>query len=321
MPTAYKSPFLRWRNLLIAVLLLFALYVLVPQLSVFSSSWHLLSQARLSWLVLAIIATLLTYFFAALTYCLLAFYRLHYLEVVTVEFAAMLINRLLPAGVGALGANYTYLRHRQHNTTQAATVIAVNNILGLFGHFLIVVFIIVSSSAANQKLILSSERHGLGVLWLVLTIVLMILCIAFVVARHRVLMLLRNIALQLRNYSKRPLRILAALISSMLLTSANIFCFHFCANALGVHLSLIATVIIFTIGLSAGTVTPTPGGLGGFEAGLVAAFLVYGVASSPALAIALLYRLVSYWLMLVFGASAFMICVRRQLFQMTMPLA
>ena len=57
--------------------------------------------------------------------------------------------------------------------------------------------------------------------------------------------------------------------------------------------------------------TPTPGGLGGVEAGLVAGLVAYRVASADALAAVLVYRLVSYWLMLAIGAAAFVIAERR----------
>jgi len=84
--------------------------------------------------------------------------------------------------------------------------------------------------------------------------------------------------------------------------------------ALGVHLPFIVVVLIFSFGLSTGTVTPTPGGLGGFEAGLTAGFVAYHVGSASALAIALLFRLISYWLMLAIGALAFTVSERKHLF-------
>ncbi|MFI5271393.1 MAG: flippase-like domain-containing protein, partial [Candidatus Saccharimonadales bacterium] len=72
---------------------------------------------------------------------------------------------------------------------------------------------------------------------------------------------------------------------------------------------------IFTLGISTGTITPTPGGLGGFEAGLFAGFVAFHVPVAPALAIALLYRLISYWLALGIGLLAFIEVQRNHLFE------
>jgi uncharacterized protein (TIRG00374 family) len=91
----------------------------------------------------------------------------------------------------------------------------------------------------------------------------------------------------------------------MSLTLFNVLCLEYSAAAVGIHLSFITYFIIFTIGAGARNITPTPGGLGGFEAGLVGGFIAYGINSDDALAAALLFRLVSFWLPLVLGLISF----------------
>lgn len=49
----------------------------------------------------------------------------------------------------------------------------------------------------------------------------------------------------------------------------------------------------------------------GAEAGLVAGFVAYGIPADRALAIALLYRFLTYWLPLLPGFVAFVIVQRR----------
>ncbi len=303
------------RNLIIAGVFLLALYVMLPQLSLFHKSWHILGKTRLLWLLFAVIATLLTYFFAALTYKLLAFLRLRYFEVLPVQFAAMLFNRLLPAGVGALGANFAYLRHRRHSKSQAATVVATNNLLGIIGNSLIIIVVLILSSAYSRQLVFNSERRNLTTIWIIVSAIVLAAVLIFLFARRRAIKLLNQIIEQVKKYARSPQKLIMALVSSMLLTSANILCFHFCISALHMHLSVISTILVFTIGVGAGTITPTPGGLGGFEAGMVAGLLAYNVSTDSALAITLLYRLVSYWLMLFIGFGAFIYCQHRQLFK------
>ena len=302
------------RQVLLALLFILALYVLLPQLSIFRNSWHLLGNLKLVWTLTAVGLTITTYLLAALTYCLLAPLRLRYHEVVVVQFAAMLVNRLLPAGVGALGANYAYLRHKRHGTTQAASVVAVNNLLGIVGHALIVMVVLALSSEYSRHLAAGSEHKIKSVAEVIAGVVIAVVLIGLVFSRRHLKRLLATIGSQIAVYERRPWRLSGALLSSMLLTACNVLCLYSCMLAIGVHLPLIVVMLIFTFGLSTGTVTPTPGGLGGFEAGLTAGFVAYHIGSGSALAIALLFRLITYWLMLLVGIVAFIMSQRKHVF-------
>jgi uncharacterized membrane protein YbhN (UPF0104 family) len=302
------------RQLIIVLLFVLALYVLLPQLSTFRDSWQLLRHLNTGWVAGAVALVLLTYLFAALTYVLLAFRRLRYHEVVGIQFAATAINRLLPAGIGALGANYAYLRHRRHTATEAATVVAVNNLLGIIGHATIVLVTLALASKYSRHLAAGSEHKIKIALEIIIGIGIIGLVVGLGFRRTRFRRTLTRVISQIGQYKQRPGRLGGALLSSMALTLGNVLCLYSCMLALGVHLPLIVVVLIFTFGLSTGAVTPTPGGLGGFEAGLVAGFVAYNVSGASGLAIALLFRLVSYWLMLLVGTVALIVAQQKHLF-------
>jgi uncharacterized membrane protein YbhN (UPF0104 family) len=295
------------------VVVVIGLYVIVPQLGNFRSSWHLLSHPKLLWLAGAIALTAATYLAAAATYFLLAFRSLRYAELLLMQLAAMFINRLLPAGIGGLGANYTYFRHHHQTDAQAVTMVTVNNVFGLLGHgLLLAVTLLVAGGSARDITLGHTHLASIGKIVGVIVVVLVVIGAAF--GRQRLIKFLHSIGRQLLSYRQRPGRLLAALGSSMVLTLCNVLSLYCCAVALGVHLAFAPILLIFTFGVGVGTVAPTPGGLGGFEAGLVGGLVAYHVASSTALAVALLYRLVSYWLALAVGAICFAIAQRRQLF-------
>jgi uncharacterized membrane protein YbhN (UPF0104 family) len=301
------------RYLLLAALLALTLYVLVPQLTDFKSSWHLLRHPVFSWTLAAIGLSAMTYFAAAATYCLLAFRPLRYGQTVLVQLAGMFINRLLPGGIGALGANYAYLHRSRHSAVRAASVVAINNLLGAAGHGLLLLGSLLVFS--SQMAITPRHSQFAGLLTTaVIGAALLVAALALIFGWQKFAPKAAEIRSQLLSYRRRPWRLPAALTSSLALTLCNVLCLACCALALGVHLPFIVILLIFSFGLGAGTATPTPGGLGGFEAGLAAAFIAYHVASPTALAIALLYRFVSYWLPLPAGAAAFVIAQKRQLF-------
>jgi uncharacterized protein (TIRG00374 family) len=291
-----------------------ALYVVIPQIGSFRSSWEQLSHLQIVWAIMAIGLTCYSYLAAAGTYYYLAFKPLKYAQLVLIEVAAMFINRLLPAGIGALSTNYSYLRRRGHSQAQSATMIAANNLIGIMGHLLVIVIALVSAagqikfhhfwqswSLEHLTIVAILLSAGLGLVW-------------WKFGRHRLRQAVLSLRQPLITYRKHPLKLLGALLTSISLTVGNVLCLAACAYALSVHLPFVAVLLIFSLGVGAGTVTPTPGGLGGFEAGLFAGFVAYGVASPTALALALLYRLISYWLPLVLGALAFLVAQRQKLF-------
>lgn len=302
------------RYLLLVILLLVGLYVLLPQFGQFRSSWHLLSRPDAAWTVAAVGLTSFTYVAAATTYVFLAFKPLVYGQTLLVQLAAMFINRLLPGGLGALGANYAYLRQRRHTAAQATTTVAVNNLLGFIGHSLLVA---VALALSASRVMAGPPGHGQA--WvtaakLIVAAAALIVVLGLVFGRRRLWRFLATVQKDMLSYRQRPWALAGALGSSIFLTLGNVLCLAACALALGVHLPFVILLLIFSLGIGAGTATPTPGGLGGFEAGLTAGFIAYHVAGPPALATALLYRLVSYWLLLPAGALALAVCQKQRLF-------
>jgi uncharacterized membrane protein YbhN (UPF0104 family) len=302
------------RQVLLLAFMVAAVYVLLPQLGDFRSSWGLLEEADAGLAALAILCTASTFAAGAGTYCFLAFRRLSYPRTLLVQMAATFVNRLLPAGIGALGANYLYLRHERHTAAQAVTVAGMNNLVGLVGHALVAASILLAY-AGNE--LAPSGWHGpdpSSIARWGLLVGLVLLVAAAVLGRGRLSRTLKGVRKQLMSYSRRPSHVAGALSTSLALTLANISSLFFCAMALDIHLPFATIMLIFTLGLGAGSAVPTPGGLGGFEAGLAAGFVGYGIDPATALAAALLYRLVSYWLPLVAGAGAFVAGGRRGLF-------
>jgi glycosyltransferase 2 family protein len=298
------------QSLLVTGLFVVALYVILPQLAAFRSSRHLLLHPEAPWIILAIGLTGLTYLAAAATYGLLAFKPLRYPTTVITQLAAMFVNRLLPSGLGALGISYAYLRRMGHNSIQAGSVVAINNLLGVVGNALLagLTLALAGSSA------LPGYNRALGfIIKVVLAGLVLAIGLALVLRRRRVNKTMLEIRRDIISYRQRRARLAAALLSSIVLTLANVLCLACCAQALGVNLPFAAALIVFSFGIGASTAIPTPGGLGGFEAGLTAGIAAYHVAGPTALAIALLYRLVSYWLPLVPGGAALIICQRRRL--------
>ena len=75
-------------------------------------------------------------------------------------------------------------------------------------------------------------------------------------------------------------------------------------KAFGVDVSLAVVVQGFFVGMVA-NLLPLPGGVGGVDAGLVGAFVIFGLPASVVFPAVLVYRLIAFWLPLVPGVIAF----------------
>jgi uncharacterized protein (TIRG00374 family) len=294
-----------------ALLLVIVLYVVVPQLHIFRDSLRQLHHIVYGRLLLAVTAVAVTFFLGAAVYKLLAFKRLPYGRTVTAQLASNFINRLLPAGLGGIGANYRYLRAQKHSSAQAASVVTANNGLGLVGHGLLVVVLVTLYHAhAAPYHMAASLGYGL----LIIAILGLLLFLALPRIRRQILRGLVELRHQLGYYRTRPVSVTAALALQICLTLSNVTSFWLCVLAVHGSISFVAALIVFTIGFGIGGATPTPGGIGGVEAGLVAGLVAYHLTSPSALAAVLVYRLISYWLPLVISGAAFAYALRHHYF-------
>ena len=308
MTEAKPSAISRHKNWLTLGMAVLILYVILPHIGAFHASTTLLRHVRPGEVALAVVFAYLTYVAAAGTYSLLAFHKLHYFRTIAIELSGMFLNRLIPAGLGNIGVNYRYLRQNKHSGPEAGSVVAVNNTLGFVGHMLLLSFLLLTVSIPSMNLRLHASS------WIVTAAGLtgiVLLAVVFSRFNARVRKSLNDFFRQVYMFRRRPLRLLAAMVTSISLTLSNVTALLLCVHAYGFSINFLTALIVFTFGLALGTATPTPGGLGGYEAGLVAGLVAYDFSSAQALAIVLTYRLITYWLALLTGAASFLYVQRR----------
>ncbi|HEV2403398.1 MAG TPA: lysylphosphatidylglycerol synthase transmembrane domain-containing protein [Candidatus Saccharimonadales bacterium] len=308
--TSPKTSFFSWRRAGVLALCLVFLYVLVPQIKGLSASLHSLTHAHVSYVFGGIGITSITFLVAAVMYQLLSKHRLHYARTLLVQAASGFSNRLLPAGLGGMGLIAQYLRTQQHTTAEAVSVVGMDDFIGIIGHFGLFGVVIVFANVSFIGLHPTYDVQSLAIALFVLA-----LCIGGLLTigelRPRIIRGTRHVIDEFLDYRQHPWRLVLALGDSLLLTFLYVSVLWCSARALGIDLSFARILVIFTAGSAVGTATPTPGGLIGTEAGLFAGFLGYGVSGSPALAAALLYRLLTYWLPIIPGVLAFIVVQRR----------
>ncbi len=295
----------RWRQLIMVIVLILVVYVVVPQLSYFRQSLELLKNADIGWSITAALLYLGTGLMSVGMYKALILRHLPFWRTVVVEYGSSFANRLVPAGVGALGVNYLYFRKQKCSVEQSLAAVTLNNTLGFFWHTAMVIVILLAVPRARMELslqtgssdavfIISGVLAGIVVLWLLLR--------RF---KTKILAVASKTISQIVAYKKLPHRLAIASIFSISITLLHVLCLVASAKALGVNVEVWQGILVLALGVGLGAAIPSPGGLGGAEAGLVAGLLAFGLSASSAVAVALLYRLVSYWLGFAIGAITF----------------
>jgi glycosyltransferase 2 family protein len=306
---------IRPKQLLLVLALVLVLYVIVPQLGSFSRSFDLIQHAQLRWVVFGAVCYLGTSIMSAGIYLVLAPRKLPPLRTVVVQYGSSFANRLLPAGIGALGVGYFYLRKQRCTPSASLALVTLNNMLGTVGHMLLLVLIAVFLPSTFRNIHLGVRLDGqAGLLLLGAAIVVTAAVILFMKFGSRLRSTISSTLVQLVAYRHKKVRLAAALACSLSLTLLHATCLWASATALHSPISIAAAVVILGIGVSVGAAIPSPGGLGGAEAGLVAGLVAFNVAAPTAIAVAILYRLATYWLGFVVGAFAFAWSTRRSYF-------
>jgi glycosyltransferase 2 family protein len=117
----------------------------------------------------------------------------------------------------------------------------------------------------------------------------------------------------LQHARRHPGKVAAGVLASAALTLFHVLAFAACVTAAGGSLPLVTLAAVYLGAATAGSLIPTPGGIGPVEAALVAGLTAAGMPLPAATAAALLSRLVSVWLPAIPGLVAAAALRRRAL--------
>lgn len=284
------------------ILIIIIFFVIVYQRNNIADSIGQIADANTSQIFFASLLTLYTFIASAVSYKILALKQLSFRELLIAQVAANFVNRLLPAGVGGIGANIQFLRHKKLSTYQAAATVTINNGLGIVGNLFIVILVIITNHPTLEKIHIQGKIIGM------IIIVVGVIFIA-VFINHRVRNVIKKSLIIFWNkiavYHNHKIKLLIAILVQMTLTLATAGAFWFSLKAVGLGVTFAQAVIVFTIGFALGSALPTPAGIGGVEAGLLSGLLAYGFPSTAGLAGVILFRSINYWIPLLISAPVF----------------
>jgi len=246
---------------------------------------------------------LVTLFGAALTLVAFSPVRISPWRATVVQTAASFVALGAPAGIGPAALNLRTMTRRGVSTSLATATVALIQVAQLVVTVILLVVLTLTSGTQQQAPVPLSPAV-LGVIGVVVVAIAATLLIPQVRAwtARRVLPTLRQTWPRLVEVVGQPGRLLLGLSGNVIMTMGYVLAFEAALAALGQHVSLVQVAIVYLAGTTLGSLVPTPGGVGTVEAALAAGLgTVAGVNPGVAFSVAVLFRVLTYWLRIPLG--------------------
>jgi undecaprenyl-diphosphatase len=306
----------RPRTVVSVVALAAGFYFLLPQLTDVQRSAGAAAEADWWWLLPAAFAAALTYLFAAVSMVGSVPQPIPFVPTLRLQVASSFANRIAPANTGALAVGVRFLQRTGVDSTVAATSVGLNMLGGVVMHVvLLLAFLAWTGTGGVGGFSLPDTSTILVVIAVVLAASGLVI-VGVPALRRRVvpplLVQARKAAASLTDVVTDPGRVFALLGGSAGVTLMYIAALAAVVQAFGGGLTIPQVGAAYLVAAALGSVSPTPGGLGAFEAALVAALTGYGMRNGEAVAAVLTFRLLTFWLPVLPGWLTFEQMQRRE---------
>jgi glycosyltransferase 2 family protein len=290
----------RPRNLLTIAALVGVYYILLPQLAKVGNPLPVLESAQWAWVLVAIAFSALTYLASAIGLLGGVSVRVPFWPTLATQGASSYVNRVSPANVGGMALNVRFLQKAGVEPTAGVAAVGVNSLAGALVHLvlLVIFFTWAGRGGASKAFKLPSS----SVLLAVVAVLAAIIGIVIVTrqgrrfAARKVLPPLRSSLASLGQVARSPVRLTMLFGGSALVTLAYVGALVASVEAFGGGASIAKIGAVYMAAAVVATATPTPGGVGGFEAAAIAGLTGIGISSGAAVSAVVISRLATYWL-------------------------
>ena len=224
-------------------------------------------------------------------------------------------GRIIPGGLGNISIGAMHLKKTGLTIEQAIGVVVTNNFFGMLSNILLLIGVVVVRPETFSLLIdsISSEQVDVAAGILVAFIVIAQWAFHARSTRKEVTKAAKQWKKILKQFLGHPKRVFCVMLIGLMIAIIHTFMLDLSAYALGTQLSIADALVALSFGIVIGGILPTPGGIGGVEAGITAALVVLGLNVAEATSIAVLFRVATYWQPLIPGTLAYLYLRERKL--------
>src|SRR3954471_16997288 len=328
-PSFFASPKRLLQTIVVVLVLLGAIYILLPRIVGIQDSLGQLSDATPGWLIVALVFNVLAFFsYVALFRGVVGERAVHleWSESYQITMAGLAATRLFSAGgAGGIVLTYWALRKAGMERRQTACRMVAFLVL-LYAAYMVALLVfgillrvgVLSGEAPAGLTIVPAA--GAGVL---LVVGLLIAAIPDDVERRltsfaqgyrfrrwaeRLATAPATLSRGTRtaiDFVRNPSRGGLAVVGAIGFWACNIGILWAAFHAYDVHVPLGVVVQGFFVGMVANLFPLAPGGVGAVDAGMIGTFVLFGLPSAEVFAAVLTYRLLAFWLPIPPGIVAF----------------
>jgi len=285
------------------VVIALVLWVFIPQLSNLKESLKALEGANKTLLALAVLVFIAGFPIVAYKYCIITPIKLKYWLTLKVQIASAFISKLLPMSIGSLTVSTYYLTYATKSVTLAGSTMALNAATSTTAFVIIIAFALIG----NLNTLTHASTSASNINWKLIVFILLV--VAFILWRlihsKKYIDRIKKGSLELwqnfKNYKNQPWKVVGGIVFNGLGSLTGITTLFICCHAVGLNVNYAQAILTYTLGNIVGSLVPTPGGLGGAEAGLYGGLVFFGYNADQSLIAVLIYRLISYWLPILPG--------------------
>ncbi|MBU4215478.1 MAG: flippase-like domain-containing protein [Actinobacteria bacterium] len=228
-----------------------------------------------------------------------------------VQTAATFVALAAPAGIGPAALNLRALTRRGASTTVAAATVALVQVSQLVVTLLLLLTLSVLPGGRGESLTVSPT------MLVVIGIASALVGLTLLVPQVRgwvwtkIRPTLRQTWPRLVEVLGQPWRLALGLGGNLVMTLGYVLAFDAALRAFGQDVDLVQVAVVYLAGNTAGALVPTPGGVGTVEAALTAGLTGIGLNPGVAAAVAVLFRVATYWLRIPLGWVSMRVLQRR----------
>jgi uncharacterized protein (TIRG00374 family) len=225
-------------------------------------------------------------------------------------------GRIIPGGLGRLSFSVIHLMKLGIKSSQAIVVTVTSNIIGVLVNIVVLAIIVFFEPSITTIF----ETNNAAIPSLSGLIILILLCVSIFQwllharrTRKGVLQLIRKSQDQLNMLKRKPVVLIKLAILAMVILLGYVAILLCSSYALNSHIDFTDALIALSVGVLIGGILPTPGGIGGVEAGIASTLVLLGYTPTDATSIALLFRAITYWQPLLPGTIAYLYLRKQKL--------
>lgn len=291
-------------QVLTVVVIGFAVYLLAPMIASLPEVWEALQEAEWGWILATLPLVAGMYVGSTLNFMGAVPGRLPFGLTYEVQLASAFLNRVTPKNIGGMALRLRFLTLRGIDPATAAGSVGLTSVAGTVSTtILMIVFFLWAGRSEG----LTFDMPSIGTILLVVVGLAALVGVFMLFPFGRKLVIdkawgwIRTALTNLGPLLRDPVKLTMLLCGNALNTLLQIVALAWTLRAFGVPLPFPQVGVVYLFSNLVASASPTPGGIGVIEAALIAMLTRFGVPDAEATSAVLVFRLVTYWLVVLPG--------------------